>query len=267
MTDSQANSEAIEALLERIRRLEDAYQGGWISAVEEKWTYAGADAAVKTYTLTVPGDLAWKYGKGMRVRLKQAGITSYFIITGVAYSAPSTTLTIFGGTDHSLANSRIIEQYFSATKAPYGFPMDPNIWSVIVTNTSAMETNSPSGGTIYNTGVYADLPIGVWRVSYIAMLQAGRFDNSSWTNEFVSLSTSNSSVSDATMNIKVGGFFPNDTSGIFLSHSVNSPEKTIALTSKTRYYLIYWTDVPGVTVICIYGNQATTVIKAVCAYL
>jgi hypothetical protein len=53
MTDSQANSEAIEALLERIRRLEDAYQGGWISAVEESWTYASADAAVKTYTLTV----------------------------------------------------------------------------------------------------------------------------------------------------------------------------------------------------------------------
>ena len=48
MTDSQANSEAIEALLERIRRLEDAYQGGWISAVEESWTYASADAAVKT---------------------------------------------------------------------------------------------------------------------------------------------------------------------------------------------------------------------------
>ena len=33
MTDSQASAEAIEALLERIRRLENADMGGWISAV------------------------------------------------------------------------------------------------------------------------------------------------------------------------------------------------------------------------------------------
>ena len=36
MTDSQASAEAIEALLERIRRLENADMGGWISAVEER---------------------------------------------------------------------------------------------------------------------------------------------------------------------------------------------------------------------------------------
>ena len=35
MMDSQAISDQMQSLLERIRRLEDADNGGWISAVEE----------------------------------------------------------------------------------------------------------------------------------------------------------------------------------------------------------------------------------------
>ncbi|HPM27235.1 MAG TPA: hypothetical protein PLD96_07825, partial [Methanothrix sp.] len=66
MTDSQASAEAIEALLERIRRLENADIGGWISSVEERWTFAGADDP--TYSLSIPGDLTWKYWPGQKVR-------------------------------------------------------------------------------------------------------------------------------------------------------------------------------------------------------
>ena len=107
MTDSQASAEAIEALLERIRRLENADMGGWISAVEEKWTFSLADDP--TYTLAIPGDFSWKYCRGQRVRLQQAGgAIKYFIITGVSYSSPSTTLKLYGGTDYDLANSAII---------------------------------------------------------------------------------------------------------------------------------------------------------------
>jgi hypothetical protein len=54
--DSQAISEQMQSLLERIRRPEDAYNGGWISAVEENWTFASADDP--TYTLTIPGDFS-----------------------------------------------------------------------------------------------------------------------------------------------------------------------------------------------------------------
>jgi hypothetical protein len=42
----------------------------------------------------------------------------------VGYSSPSTTLKLYGGTDYDLANSPIIEPYFSMAKAPYGFPLD-----------------------------------------------------------------------------------------------------------------------------------------------
>ena len=57
--------------------------------------------------------------------LQQAGgAIKYFIITGVSYSSPSTTLTLYGGTDYDLANSAIIEPYFSMAKTPYCFPLD-----------------------------------------------------------------------------------------------------------------------------------------------
>ena len=93
MTDSQASSEAIEALLERIRRLENADMGGWISSVEERWSFAGADDP--SYTVSIPGDLTWKYWPGQRVRLQQAGgAVKHFIITGAGYSSPNTVLIL-----------------------------------------------------------------------------------------------------------------------------------------------------------------------------
>jgi len=50
--------------------------------------------------------------------LQQAGgAVKHFINTGVGYSS-NTVLTLYGGTDYDLANSPIIEPYFSAAKAP-----------------------------------------------------------------------------------------------------------------------------------------------------
>jgi hypothetical protein len=66
----------------------------------------------------VPGDLTWKYWPGHRVRLQQAGgAVKHSINTGVVYSASNKVLTLYGGTDYDLANSPIIEPYFSAAKA------------------------------------------------------------------------------------------------------------------------------------------------------
>jgi hypothetical protein len=261
MTDSQANSEAIEALLERIRRLEDAYQGGWISAVEEKWTYAGADAAVKTYNLTVPGDLAWKYGKGMRVRLKQAGITSYFIVTGVAYSAPSTTLTIFGGTDYSLANSRIIEPYFSMAKTPYGFPVDEAKWRVESLVTADSSQASPVSGTWYNKGGSLAIPIGRWRVEYAAELEVTRAAAGA-LDVFATLSTAASSEVDKETTTKIG-----ISSGTSMRGSVSHCGYLLDLAAKATYYLNCKTGQASMTAITFKGSEQKTKVRAVCAYL
>jgi hypothetical protein len=112
--------------------------------VEEKWTFASADDP--TYTLNIPGDFSWKYCRGLRVRLQQ-GSVKYFIITGVGYSSPNTTLTLYGGTDYDLANSPIIEPYFSMAKAPYGFPLDEARWRVESLVTADSSQASPAAGT------------------------------------------------------------------------------------------------------------------------
>jgi hypothetical protein len=112
--------------------------------VEEKWTFASADDP--TFTLTIPGDFSWKYCRGQRVRLQQ-GSVKYFIITGVGYSSPSTVLTLYGGTDFDLANSAIIEPYFSMAKAPYGFPLDEAKWRVESLVTADSSQASPAAGT------------------------------------------------------------------------------------------------------------------------
>ena len=56
---------------------------------------------------------------GTKVKLQQTGgAVKHFINTGVGYSSPNTVLTLYGGTDYDLANSPIIEPYFSAAKVP-----------------------------------------------------------------------------------------------------------------------------------------------------
>ncbi len=259
--DSQAISEQMQSLLEKIRRLEDAYNGGWISAVEESWTYAGADAAVKTYTLTVPGDLSWKYGKGMRVRLQQAGITSYFIITGVAYSAPSTTITLYAGTDYSLANSRIIEPYFSMAKAPYGFPVDEAKWRVESLVTSDSSQASPAAGTWYNKGGSLTLPIGRWRVEYAAELEVTRAAAGA-LDVFATLSTAANSEVNKETTTKIG-----ISSGVSLRGSVSLYGYLLDLAAKGTYYLNCKTGQASMTAITFKGTEQKTKVRAVCAYL
>jgi hypothetical protein len=260
MMDSQANSEAIEALLERIRRLEDAYQGGWISAVEEKWTFASADDP--TYTLAIPGDLTWKYCVGMRVRLKQAGGTSaYFIITAVDYPDDCTVLTLYGGTDYDLADSPIIEPYFSTAKAPYGFPLDEAKWRVESLVTADSSQASPAAGTWYNKGGSLVIPIGQWRVEYAAELEVtgaavGALD------VFAALSTAANTDVDKEATTKIG-----ISSGVSMRGSVCFYGYVLELAAKATCYLNCKTGQASMTAIGFKGSEQKTKVRAVCGYL
>jgi hypothetical protein len=258
MTDSQANSEAIEALLERIRRLEDAYQGGWISAVEERWTFASADDP--TYTLTIPGDLSWKYCKGQRVRFQQ-GSVKYFIITGVGYSSPSTTLTLYGGIDYDLANSPIIEPYFSAAKAPYGFPLDEAKWRVESLVTADSSQASPAAGTWYNKGGSLVVPIGRWRVEYAAELEVTRAAAGA-LDVFATLSTAANSEVNKEATTKIG-----ISSGISMRGSVGHCGYLLDLAAKATYYLNCKTGQSSMTAIIFKGSEQKTKVRATCGYL
>ena len=258
MMDSQAISEQMQSLLERIRRLEDADNGGWISAVEERWTFAGADDP--TFTLNVSGEFTWKYCKGQRVRLQQ-GSLKYFIITGVGYASGSTVLTLYGGTDYDLASSPIIEPYFSPAKAPYGFPLDEAKWRVESLGAADSSLASPVAGTWYNKGGSLVVPIGRWRVEYAAELEVVRAAAGA-LDVFATLSTAAGTEADRETTTKIG-----ISSGVSMRGSVCLCGYVLELAAKGTYYLNCKTGQASMTAIAFKGSEQKTKVRAVCGYL
>lgn len=92
-------------------KLDSNVAAGWLNA-GETWTYASAT------TITVPSDATTKYSPGDRIRLKQGGNYKYFYVISVT----STLITITGGSDYTLTNSSITDNYYSKVATPVGFP-------------------------------------------------------------------------------------------------------------------------------------------------
>jgi len=87
---------------------------GWIDA-NETWTYASAT------TFTISGDKTGKYQQGDKLKLTQTTV-KYFILVSTAYADTTTTITVTGGTDYTLADAAITANYFSKMENPQGFP-------------------------------------------------------------------------------------------------------------------------------------------------
>ena len=88
---------------------------GW-TATPDTWTYASAT------TFTVNGDHTAKFSKGTRIRLIQSGSQKYFVVVDNSYSAGVTTVTITGGSDYTLANAVITDNFYSYAANPQGYP-------------------------------------------------------------------------------------------------------------------------------------------------
>jgi hypothetical protein len=94
---------------------------GWINDTAETWTYAsGSGGGVATFTVT--GDQTAKYTVGSRIKLTQSATVKYFVVTAVSVASGTTTVTIFAGSDYTLANSAISANYHSYVVNPQGYP-------------------------------------------------------------------------------------------------------------------------------------------------
>jgi len=234
---------------------------GWIE-VFETWTYASADAP--TFTFTVVGDKSTKYYPGMRIKLTQTTV-KYFIITKVVYSSPNTTVTVYGGTDYTLANEAIIYPYYSSAKAPAGFPLDPTKWTVTVTDsTQRSKTTDISDSTWYNIDAAAQIsvPIGVWNVSYMVYGSSSVTATPAWHAIRVCLSSSSNSCSD---NLSLQEHLVlTDLDNNILSVATIK----VVTTAKTTYYVnIQCSASTAITLLRYYNDLYPMVIKAECAYL
>lgn len=234
---------------------------GWYAA-GETWTYASADDP--TFTFTITGDLTTKYSAGMRAKLTQT-TTKYFIVTKVEHAAGTTTVTLYGGTDYDLANAAITNPYYSMFKAPFGFPLDPAKWTVEVTDTGNQSQATPTNTTWYNLGsVTISIPIGSWNVGYSVVLATDRAASSSSCGGYCTLSTANNTESDKSMS---GATSMADAAATNKgSWGTITRERHLTLAAKASYYLNSMSDYT-LSAIANRGDVATTVIRAVCAYL
>lgn len=229
---------------------------GW-TATSATLTYSSADAP--TFVATTSLDLTAVIPVGAKIKLTQT-TAKYFIVTAI----DATTITLYGGTDYTLANAAITLPFYSLARSPVGFPLSPLKWTVetrdIVTRTQA----TPVAGTWYNPNATSiSVPIGCWSLEYEANLY---FDDNSTVGEVLAtLSTANNSESDVdftTYARVVAAGATNMTTG-----TPSFRKKHLLLAAKTSYYINVKTGQAGVVTIGLDGGTSPTIIRAVCAYL
>lgn len=229
---------------------------GWISA-GVTWVYASADDP--SFVFDISGNYTGTYATGQRIKLTQTTV-KYFLVTNVAYSSGTTTsITVYGGTNYDLANAEITSPYYSPVKSPYGFPLDPSLWTVQTWSSGSSIQSNPTQDTWYNLGTLSiTIPIGIWRVSYQVDLFAG--DTTADVRVYSTLSTANNSESDADFTTYNGG---TTTDFAVAIHR----EKQLSLASKTVYYLNEKTNRATQDAIQLLGEISPTIIRAVSSYL
>lgn len=238
---------------------------GWTDS-GETWTFGAADAP--SYTVTIPADVTLKYAAGQRVKLTHAASVKYFIITKVStYSGGVTTLTLYGGTDYTLAATAITAIYWSMHKAPFGFPLDPTKWSVVVTDSTGRTQSTLTQGTWYNPGsVLINVPIGVWNLSYKAELALNDDINTLWTASST-LSTGAATESDTDLTCGIGITAAPGNASQIQAFGMVGAEKVVALTAKTPYYMNMRSNSASLNTLTFLNADSLAVIRAVCAYL
>jgi hypothetical protein len=235
---------------------DNQFAGGWMF-FGTTWTYASASAP--EFTFTIVGDFSAVLYAGMKIRLTQTTI-KYFIITKVAFSAGTTTVTIYGGTDYTLANAAITLPYYAMVRVPSGFPMSPDKWTAITTDSTERSQSSPVSGTWYNVGGYSlSIPTGVWDVSYNLNVYGSNSTAASVILK-TTLSTANNTESDIELSTKHNGYSNNTATS-----ATQARRKFLTLAAATTYYLNSSTTGNGT--LFNENSDSKLVIKAVSAYL
>ena len=98
---------------------------------------------------------------GMKVKMTQNGIVKYFFITAMSENG----VTLYGGTNYIVEDTYMQSLYFSMVKSPFGFPMDPDVWTVLKTFPNEMVANTPNAWSWYEIGMNNYIPIGSWKIS------------------------------------------------------------------------------------------------------
>jgi hypothetical protein len=238
---------------------------GW-RTLSATLTYSSADAP--SFVISSNSDLTNVLSLGMKIMFTNNSTTFYGIVTAIGtWSGSAQLITVYGGTDYTVANSAIASPYYSVSKSPFGFPTNPEKWTVTMTSSSSTIQSSPTANTWYNVGsLTISIPIGCWNVMYECVGEIvttlGAATNAGFKT---TLSASNSSESDSDFTARKTSALPAMTGAVdrFTVHK----EKIVLLTSKTSYYLLAFTGTSGNTSVGIRGDDAPTIVRCICVYL
>ena len=231
---------------------------GW-TAGTGTWSYTSADSP--TFVASIPDADAAAMNVGDRLKLTQTTV-KYFIVTAKGSpSAGFTPVTIYGGTDYTLANAAITLPYYSHAKSPLGFPTSPAKWTVTFTDTTERSQAAPTQNTWYNLGSLSlSIPIGVWRVNFKRATFVNRTVAGSLGIDS-SLSSSASSASDSELTDSISNGLLTSIAGFAFT------SKLITLAAKTTYYPIARTIYASMLNLYFENQTAAMLVEAVCAYL
>jgi len=233
---------------------------GWVAL--GACTYASTDSP--TFVMNMTGDATSYLSLGSRIKLTQT-TDKYFVVTAIgAYSVGVTPITLYGGTDYTLLNAAITLPYFSTHKTPFGFPLNPQKWDIVVELTANTTTNTPTANTWYNISSIA-IPIGAFNVSIsgghrvLATLAAiGLID------VYVTLSSANNSESDKRMTDGMSSLQPIGSAQI---RGGFYRDLDMLLTNKATWYLNQKTIQTGMASLEMSSATTTTILKARFLYL
>lgn len=221
-----------------------------------------------TFVISANADMTSLVGVGDRIKLIQSATQKYFIVTAVgAFSGGATLVTVFGGTDYTLANASITTPFYSHVKNPFGFPPNPDKWTVAVSDTTNATQATPTAATWYNLNeIIIPVPIGAWELEYDA-LEELIVTVAAVTTEGVriTLSTANNTESNAAFTKGNTVVIPVVVGGV-TRWGVTFGPRVLAVTTRTPYYLNGFAGAGG-TSISFRGDVSTTKIYLVCAYL
>lgn len=252
-TNTPLNAENLNKIELELERLSNLPSSGDWNVISATLAYASADGP--TFVANTSVDLTLIISVGMKIKLTQTAV-KYFIVTAIT----STTITLYGGTDYTLANAGISNIYFSFVKAPIGFPLNPDKWTVTATfNTNAPQSSAGANAWYNLNSALIVVPIGLWKIEYSVIAQCGpgtsvdRYLN-------VTLSTANNSQSNAAYSNQFAQ--PACTFSRFPFYK----EFIYSTASKISLYLNTMSNV-AVESLSNLGTETPTIIKAVCAYL
>lgn len=188
--------------------------------------------------------------------------TELGIVVSSSFSSGNTTLYVYSGNKFVPPAENITNASYSYTKVPPGFPLDPNLWTLIATDKS---TGNKAVDVYYNLSLL--IPMGAWNI--FGNISAKATSNASNNARFAGgLSTTDNSVTElqtlsaCELSLTSGG-----TSNSIGSEISFGPYPVV-LDSLTIYYLNLKSDSGTLSpnnVETLTGKIA--VLKAVCAYL